>query len=127
MSLYTPINGWTKRAIKDHISREFKGKATDYRGHCQYLTAEGKKCVVGCFIPEGHPAQRSPAAADFLSKDFPEMPSLLPLEAKAMGLFQEIHDDLNDELSLIQQLNLLLEWVDTYVADPLPSADVGAI
>lgn len=126
MSLYTPINGFTKQAIKDHIRREFKGKAIN-GPYCQYLTQDGKKCAVGMFIPDGHVAQKTCANALALLDRYPELKEKMPLSRLAMHELQTAHDSLLSTQSFMGQLNTLLNWVDTYVADGLPSTDVGAL
>lgn len=128
MALYTPINGFTKQSIKDHITKEFKGKAMSKTGTCAYAMPDGRKCAVGLFLPDGHEAQGSSHGIFNLLKRYPDLSPFMPLDTNALLGLQTVHDErLDSNDSLTAQLNILLEWIDTYVADALPSADVGAI
>lgn len=62
-------------------------------GRCMYLTPDGNKCAIGCFIPDGHRAQRSPEMVDAILKAYPGLVGLMPLEGElALKAFQRFHD-----------------------------------
>lgn len=122
---FKPINGYTKESIKDVIRREFKGKAVDGYA-CRYLTADGRKCAVGLFIPDGHEAQGYQGAAEDLLARFEDLHSYMPLDGRRdknnpydspLQKFQAAHDDLSSSLSVEEQRDVLLRWVEEFVAD----------
>lgn len=98
MSKYTPINGWTKRKMIAQINKEFKGKAFNRKKDmCQYLTPNGKKCAVGCFIPAADLEEKAGAmnacgSVSGLLNTFPELAKKLPLPKESLGYFQDLHD-----------------------------------
>lgn len=137
VSLFAPINGWTKAKIKEHIEKEFKGLAVVCRGDgtssnrlwpsCSYLTPEGKKCAVGVFIPNGHEGQRSGGRVESLLGDFPDLKDHMPLPVEAMSLLQDVHDQYNHgipegytppspEVEVVIKA-AILDWVDNHVFD----------
>lgn len=90
---YQAINGWTKETIKQQIRDNNNGKmATDIQGNCQYLAPDGNKCVVGCFIPDGHIAQQSRQSAHYIIEAYEDLRAKMPLERRAMSRLQDIHD-----------------------------------
>lgn len=88
------INGWTKETVIKHIEDNFKGKAMQSIGltyTCSYLTRDGKKCAVGLFIENGHPAQKYQRVASDLIKNFPDLNDSMPFIDK-LDEFQSFHD-----------------------------------
>lgn len=57
--------------------RDGTGPAIERRsyafGACLYLTADGLKCAVGIFIPDGHPAQQRVGGILSLAQTFPDL------------------------------------------------------
>lgn len=114
--MFTPINGHTKESIKEKLKQEFKGKAYE-NGTCRYLTDDGKKCAVGCFIPDGHEAQTSVSVAHRMLNKYPELRGVMPLDTCGIGSFQMHHDGLAEERTPSQHLESMLRWVDENVRD----------
>jgi hypothetical protein len=121
--MYTPINGWTKTKIVNHIVANFKGKSYNpdsKRGsntisgvECLYRGPEGKKCVMGVFIPddkyEKYMEQRSASAVitEFRLHD------IIPLSKEALDLLQDVHDK-SLESSTLEEI---VAWVDKNVGE----------
>ena len=71
-------------------------RAIDTNGNCRYKDDYGNHCFIGCFIPEGHPAEKSKVEVSGMLGFFPEIAQLLPFnEGSALTEFQNLHDDLN--------------------------------
>lgn len=125
--MYKTINGWTKASMIEKLKKEFKGKAINPEhmesGTCAYLTPDGKKCAVGCFIPDGNPAQHYDggilAMKIFKSELFSGIVTHMPLKNEGLLEFQNFHDGklCNKRESAQDQLDLLIDWVNTNVVD----------
>lgn len=117
--MYRPINGWTKEKIKEALVKGNNGyKAFDVqRGSCVYLAPDGNKCAVGCFIPDGHPAQKYPGGVKSLVYEFPDLCRKLPLHPSSLHLLQNIHDNGIPKLGGKNIREMMLEWVDLNVSD----------
>ncbi len=116
--MYTPINGFTKQSMIKVIEREFKGKAVTEAvdgtpSRCVYLNNEGKKCAVGCFIPDGHEALKFGEGARSLVARFWELK--LPLPVTGLIEFQETHDYMRAE-HFEEQKQVLIDWINSRVA-----------
>jgi hypothetical protein len=60
------------RAVK-HL-HSLPHRATNPDSHqCEYLTPDGLKCIVGAFIPDGHPAQFWKGGVTTLIDQFPDL------------------------------------------------------
>jgi len=116
MSNYKPINGYTKEKIIEVINRDFKGKSfknsdkSDSGIECLYLSENGKKCAVGLFIPDGHPAQESTFNASDILFMYKDLINLMPLDI-GIASFQTCHDFLDEKLSIDEQKQVLIKWV----------------
>ena len=94
------------------IEKNFKGKATDGMS-CFYLSDDGKKCVIGCFLPDGHEAQNSFFGIKLILEKYPDLKTYLPkLAIAALEELQQIHDDLNEDASLKKQKAELIEALE---------------
>ncbi len=118
---YKPINGWTKQGIVDHITKEFKGKSIslDYTNDdetvlCLYRNPEGKKCVVGMFIPDNqyNPIMERENVVSIINS-FPHIMNFLPLHKEAMRDLQSIHDAENDPVILTK----MIDYINVNVQD----------
>ena len=90
--------------------RNFKGKATDNEGLCVYLNKAGKKCGIGCFIPDGHEAQESVGNVQLILCSYPELWEYMPIrDINKLDSFQKEHDNLLCNTPVKEQLNHLLE------------------
>lgn len=115
--MYKTINGFTKQSMIDVIKKEFKGQAINKLGTCQYLTDEGGKCAVGCFIPHGHKGQLHSGTVSELMRHF-DLSMYMPLENIPMREFQKVHDDgLGSIDDIGVQLNILINWINKNVEE----------
>lgn len=97
--------------ICDLIDREFKGKAIG-ENQCMYKTLDGKKCFIGLFIPEGHPAQGYLGTAGELLNEYPSLLELMPSQDfNTLDTLQIAHDTMDGKLTLDQQKQYLKESV----------------
>ena len=95
--MHQTINGWTKEKMIETIYAGNKGKCAVIRNHfeqivCSYLTEDGNKCAVGCFIPDGHIAQTRTTTAGALLADYPDLVHFMPLEIAGLIVMQKTHD-----------------------------------
>ena len=114
MSKFKVQNGWTKTSIKRAIVQGNNGTRATEGNHCAYLTKDGNKCAVGCFIPDGHPAQNSQGRALMLSSEYPEL--RFPLEIFGMRLLQMVHDS-HKPTDAKSVREVMLNWIDQNVED----------
>ena len=88
----------TKHEFKQHIlglSAEGRFPAVNVAENaCAYLTPDGRKCVVGVTIPDGHPAQSVFMDAGRLYDTWPELRQHIPegLTLRDMQRLQDAHD-----------------------------------
>lgn len=103
------INGFTKTDMKYEIIKNYKGRAYDEEiKKCMYLTGEGKKCAVGCFIPDtSRLAQKHMGGAHSLFDRYPKLSKVMPLDASGMRRFQAFHDYLP-----AKTMGEMLKWID---------------
>lgn len=106
----------SKELIINTIKKDFKGKAYDRNIHqCVHLTDDGKKCALGLFIPDGHPAQREIEPADEILDQYEDLLDILPVKNINFWIkFQEEHDRLNSALPIEKQKNQLIDWVNDH-------------
>lgn len=75
------------------LNREFKGKAINSNRMCQYLTMDGRKCAIGCFIPDDHAAQSNDGDVMEILDVFPDLLKEMPCQNKrVLSEFQSFHD-----------------------------------
>lgn len=94
--------------ILDKIDKKFKGKAVGSSGKCQYLTEDGRKCIIGLFIPDGHPAQESNLGVYDLLLEYKDLAPFMPSNSKTvLTELQWVHDNLDEQLSVKEQKEIL--------------------
>lgn len=89
------INGWTKEKVLAQVKRNFIGvsKVPGVGNGCAYLDAQGRKCLVGCFIPSNRPAaRRFPGGVGDLLEHFPTLTKLMPFDFDGLSRMQSFHD-----------------------------------
>ncbi len=94
------------------LKKEFKGKAyCTTAKNCMYLTAEGKKCAIGCFIPKDHPSQDLEGGVDTLLRTNPSLEKYMPSgNINVLEAFQFAHDNkLDTTLPLREQVDFLFQ------------------
>lgn len=98
---YKAINGWTKARMKEQIRAKNDGsKARDELGCC-YMTPDGNRCAVGCFIPDDNEVALDYAGAvSYLLRYCPDLKDVLPLELSGLLAMQIVHDDVNPDLDV---------------------------
>lgn len=102
-----------KQEIIDKIDSDFKGQASENQ-ECRYLTSDGKKCVVGLFIPDGHEVQDSRADVVEIVQRFPDLLDNFPTkDLDFWDNFQAQHDGLIED-TLENQKNILKKYVREY-------------
>jgi hypothetical protein len=115
--MYQTINGWTKATMKAAIRAGNNGqRAVDSptSALCRYLTADGNRCAVGCFIPDGHEGAHLRGAVDDLLYSYPDLKDKMPLSPSDMWSFQRVHDSIRAPVDM----HVVLEtWIDANVVD----------
>lgn len=104
-----------KQEIIDTINEKFTGQAVnDKFGTCQYLTEDGRKCAIGMFIPDGHPAQHKITDVISLLNEYPDLGRYMPFDnLNTLNKFQDCHDScLDTEMSLEEQKQILIDFVN---------------
>jgi hypothetical protein len=116
--MYQPINGFTKQTIKHKIQTEFTDKSLNDIGGCVYRGMDGRKCIVGCFIPdemyEPEMDKNADTSVTGILKNYPDLKSFMPLELEALKDLQHEHDEGDYEESVTLKEHLL-DWVEKYV------------
>lgn len=92
--MYKPINGFTKAKILEVLkARPLNGPAMGHEGiGCTYLAANGNKCAVGMFIPDGHRGQEYEGFVTGLLGLYPDLKSVMPLVVEGLATLQMCHD-----------------------------------
>lgn len=104
------------KIVETIINRDFKGKAAEH-GQCKYLTEDGRKCVAGLFIPDGHEAQSYDGSVRELNQEH-GLQDHFPLSTIGMVEWQFYHDGLDDyELDTEAQKKRLIERYKELEAD----------
>ena len=87
----------TKERAKQLIAEKFKGQAVDDEDKCQYLTDDGKRCVIGCFIPDGHEALKSGGGVQHILRRYRDLWDYMPTDdIVELRELQVLHDDYLD-------------------------------
>ena len=100
--------------MKTAIAKGNKGRKAMNNEQCQYLTEDGNKCAVGCFIPDGHRAQASLDSALRVVDSFADLEGLMPLESIGLYAMQRAHDLSPDESD---PRPVVYAWIDKHVED----------
>jgi len=113
---YPTINGWTRETMKAAIRAGNNGTRAraEKTDRCLYLTADGNKCAVGCFIPDGHRAQKAKHAIHTLLVAYPELFASMPLGVRDLNYMQAEHDEY---LGPDDMRDILCTWIDANVED----------
>ena len=84
---------WTIDKVMKVIRKENKGyKSYDSsKGLCKYLNADGNKCLVGCFIPEGVKVKEGLDARSIIEDN--GLHNYMPMSEFDMSMFQLFHDE----------------------------------
>lgn len=115
--MHKTINGWTKQEMLDRIESDFKGKATKGTVQCAYLTLDGRRCGIGLFIPKDHDSESFNGGVVSLLDAYPDLFTELPLDIDGSQELQMIHDNLSGYSTLIDQKNVLKQWINNRVTD----------
>lgn len=104
----------TKEEIIDVINREFKGKSVE-EGEaqwCMYRSPCGKKCAVGMFIPDNMYDISMEMKNSYCVIDRYKLKSYMPFGSTTMHDFQKVHDRLDTNMSVEEQKQLLINFVN---------------
>jgi len=94
--------------VWNKINEEFTGKAVNDIGICAYLTEKGKKCALGCFIPDKYDIKNFDGNVDELLEEHPELLDYMPnQDIDLLNTWQIFHDKLDAYLPLDKQKDLL--------------------
>jgi hypothetical protein len=94
--MYHYAKGHTFETVMAAIRAGNKNRKATVQGRtqCLYLTADGNKCFIGCFIPEGHESQKDTGAVLSVMGRYPELIPYMPIqEPDGLRKFQYAHDD----------------------------------
>lgn len=121
MSLYEPINGWTKSQIIEALKRGNNGTRSVEEGadelnfQCLYRGPGGNKCGVGVFIPDDVYDQKiETLSAGSVLQNFPGLKDFMPLIASGMDRLQEVHDRCQHGKD---PRPLMIQWVEVNVKE----------
>lgn len=84
----------TNEEVKKILDENFTSQAmNEERFECQYLTSDGRKCAIGCFIPDGHKGRYYEGNVADLLEDYPDLKeNMPPLNELGLSVFQNFHD-----------------------------------
>ena len=104
--------------ILETLEKNFKGKAISSvdSSTCAYLNEEGKKCAIGCFIPDGDGAQCYNGSVKLMLKDNTHLWEYMPFNCiLKLQEFQSYHDNMlcesdpvKDQLSELKNIAVKL-------------------
>lgn len=137
MNYYKTLNGWTKDKMRQAILRNNNGtRAVGPDGACKYITEDGNRCAVGCFIPDEllekarqHQGTITELYQDLDTTEAGILEKAMPLKWSGLELLQVQHDvgpqGLNAKLAIKRVPELesdnvhtrLLAWIDFWVED----------
>ena len=107
-------DGWTKQKLIEHVKANFKGKSID-NNMCLYRGPEGKKCVIGLFIPDSETNLLSKIEGEGALTVWHRIDKFVPFKDKYMAYeFQRAHDLLSSE-SVEEQTQELVDWLEKNV------------
>ena len=89
------INGYNFDKVVAVLRKEFKGKAIDPVDGCVYLSGEGKKCAVGCFISPQKYQEKFEGRS--LTDIWRCVADDMPMNLHYMNKLQDFHDHNIDE------------------------------
>lgn len=92
MEKFKLANGWTKERALRVLFAGNNGERAVGGITCKYLTSDGNKCAVGCFIPDGHPLQNMDLSVAHAAERYPEIIGMMPLSSSGMRKLQMAHD-----------------------------------
>ncbi|MBC96432.1 MAG: hypothetical protein CME63_01675 [Halobacteriovoraceae bacterium] len=95
--------------VKEVLHEKFKGKSVnpDNNG-CLYRNENGKRCVVGCFIPDDSPIFDNHNQDEAIVIEDWGLANRMPLTMKGLQKWQEIHDTLDQSKSVNEQRDILI-------------------
>jgi len=111
VSMYECINGYTKESMINKIYEGNNGERAHDGTACCYLTQNGNKCAVGCFIPDGHRGQSFRGDVLKLLRGCPDLEEFMPLNQYGLLSLQGVHDI----TSIADPRPLLIEWINENV------------
>src|ERR1700722_5334496 len=99
MEKFKLANGWTKESVIAQIKKYNNGQVCmDKHTTCLYQHPENNnRCLIGCFIPDGHEALSETIPILPLLTGYPDLEGFMPFKDKeALTTFQRLHDDLSE-------------------------------
>lgn len=92
------------KEVWETIDKDFKGKAANKNGGCEYLTSDGKKCAIGLFIPDGHEGRYFDGDSNGLFYEHYDLLDYMPSKnIDLLDSWQIFHDKLDAKTSLKDQ------------------------
>jgi hypothetical protein len=83
-------------------------------GKCVYRRKDGKRCVAGAFLPDGHPALRMrKKTIAGVRRRWPDLD--LPMDVRGMSDLQQTHDFAGSETTMHP---LFIEWIGNNTQEP---------
>lgn len=121
--------GWTRERLKQAIRAGNNGtpairtypdpaRPVVTRLACEYLTADGNRCFVGCLIPDGHPGLSYSGAVHGLLFSY-DLEEHMPMDVAGLMQLQAVHDDEALLGRHPRNLHALADaWIDANTVDP---------
>lgn len=113
------INGWTKEKMKAQIRLKNNGTRAHDGDSCKYMTPDGNRCAVGCFIPDDQFSEgllESTDVTDLLIR-YKHLKEYMPLEDRGLTFMQGEHDSGYDVAEATGLHERLCAWIDQNVED----------
>ncbi len=116
---YKAINGFTKQSIIETIKKGNNNSQAknNKNGLCEYLTTDGNRCFVGCFLPEGHSAQNYRGQVPDLFTEYSALVDLMPLDEEGLTELQVLHDTYQRTQASATLHETMEAWVNENVGD----------
>jgi hypothetical protein len=106
-------------AIREYFSKPDAILAKSQGGRCEYRTAEGRGCAVGCLIPDGlYDPKMENHVVDTVFMDFPAVGKYFEgVDMNFLLRAQSLHDDQSDTaFDFVLQLDELAQEYDLELA-----------
>jgi len=91
---------------------------------CSYLTRDGNRCAIGCFIPTDHEGLHFNGSVYSLFAAYVDLAAHMPLALWGLGKFQAVHDGYDrlrgassDPVNYPSLHAVLDRWIDENVVD----------
>lgn len=120
--MYLTRPGWTKARMIEKIRQHVPDEGCMIEGDCIYERPDGKRCALGSFLPDDHPAldpSYQAGAANLIDEhENGELPDWAPLDVHGLDSMQFVHDSrAQDEAIAYGVIETVVRWIEANVTE----------